>query len=94
MPLASPKASSLSPHDPDPVRAGVRIAVKRSRQHITQDISVTYNTSEDKAAQVFKSFMELVEGEDRAQRIARERVSPPSPRNNPHRWCGLRTFWS
>lgn len=25
-------------------------------QHITQDISVTYNTSEDKAAQVFKSF--------------------------------------
>jgi regulator of protease activity HflC (stomatin/prohibitin superfamily) len=25
-------------------------------QHITQDISVTYNTSEDRAAQVFKSF--------------------------------------
>src|SRR5216110_659756 len=25
-------------------------------QHITQDISVTYNTSEEKAAQVFKSF--------------------------------------
>jgi regulator of protease activity HflC (stomatin/prohibitin superfamily) len=25
-------------------------------QHITQDISVTYNTSEDQAAQVFKSF--------------------------------------
>ena len=25
-------------------------------QHITQDISVTYNTSEDKAAQVFRSF--------------------------------------
>src|SRR6202158_4478443 len=28
----------------------------REGQHITQDISVTYNTSEDKAAQVFKSF--------------------------------------
>src|SRR6202035_5092970 len=28
----------------------------RDGQHITQDISVTYNTSEDKAAQVFKSF--------------------------------------
>ena len=25
-------------------------------QHIRQDISVTYNTSEDKAADVFKSF--------------------------------------
>ena len=25
-------------------------------QHITQDISVTYNTSEDKAAEVFKAF--------------------------------------
>src|SRR5256886_1663433 len=25
-------------------------------QHIRQDLSVTYNTSEDKAAQVFKSF--------------------------------------
>jgi regulator of protease activity HflC (stomatin/prohibitin superfamily) len=25
-------------------------------QHITQDISITYNTSEDKAAQVFRSF--------------------------------------
>jgi regulator of protease activity HflC (stomatin/prohibitin superfamily) len=28
----------------------------REGQHITQDISVTYNTSEDKASQVFKSF--------------------------------------
>ena len=28
----------------------------REGQHITQDISVTYNTSEEKAAQVFKSF--------------------------------------
>ena len=28
----------------------------REGQHITQDISVTYNTSEDQAAQVFKSF--------------------------------------
>jgi regulator of protease activity HflC (stomatin/prohibitin superfamily) len=28
----------------------------REGQHITQDISVTYNTSEDKAAQVFRSF--------------------------------------
>src|SRR3984885_10479082 len=28
----------------------------REGQHITQDISVTYNTSEDKAAEVFKSF--------------------------------------
>ena len=28
----------------------------REGQHITQDISVTYNTSEDRAAQVFKSF--------------------------------------
>src|SRR5476651_2905618 len=28
----------------------------REGQHITQDISVTYNTSEDKAAQVFKAF--------------------------------------
>src|SRR5476651_1705313 len=28
----------------------------REGQHITQDISVTYNTSEDKAGQVFKSF--------------------------------------
>ena len=28
----------------------------REGQHITQDISVTYNTSEDVAAQVFKSF--------------------------------------
>src|SRR5437868_2394483 len=28
----------------------------REGQHITQDISVTYNTSEAKAAQVFKSF--------------------------------------
>src|SRR5476651_1619995 len=28
----------------------------REGQHITQDISVTYNTSEDKAGQVFKAF--------------------------------------
>src|SRR5229473_4676213 len=28
----------------------------REGQHITQDISVTYNTSEERAAQVFKSF--------------------------------------
>ncbi len=28
----------------------------REGQHITQDISVTYNTSEDQAAQVFKAF--------------------------------------
>jgi regulator of protease activity HflC (stomatin/prohibitin superfamily) len=28
----------------------------REGQHITQDVSVTYNTSEDRAAQVFKSF--------------------------------------
>src|SRR5580658_9249369 len=28
----------------------------REGQHITQDISVTYNTSQDKAAQVFKAF--------------------------------------
>lgn len=28
----------------------------REGQHITQDISVTYNTSEEQAAQVFKSF--------------------------------------
>jgi regulator of protease activity HflC (stomatin/prohibitin superfamily) len=28
----------------------------REGQHITQDISVTFNTSEDKAAQVFKAF--------------------------------------
>jgi regulator of protease activity HflC (stomatin/prohibitin superfamily) len=28
----------------------------REGQHITQDISVTYDTSEDRAAQVFKSF--------------------------------------
>src|SRR5258706_16456601 len=28
----------------------------REGQHIRQDISVTYNTSEDKAAQVFKAF--------------------------------------
>src|SRR3954463_11936265 len=28
----------------------------REGQHIRQDISVTYNTSEDKAAEVFKSF--------------------------------------
>lgn len=35
-------------------------------QHIKQDISITYNTSEDRATQVFKSFngagMELIEG--------------------------------
>src|SRR5882724_9613390 len=28
----------------------------REGQHITQDISVTFNTSEDQAAQVFKAF--------------------------------------
>lgn len=32
------------------------ISRQKEGQHITQDISVTYNTSEDQAAQVFKAF--------------------------------------
>ena len=40
-----------SAHDDDSIDLPTR-----EGQHITQDISVTYNTSEDKAAQVFKSF--------------------------------------
>jgi regulator of protease activity HflC (stomatin/prohibitin superfamily) len=40
-------------------------------QHITQDISVTYNTSEDQAAQVFKAFRGAEIGEIEATFVRR-----------------------